>query len=228
MLYGRLWPLALLAACAEAGQGQPNGQVDAPLTGNPDARIDAPVTGGEAGIDAPGPCTPMQVNLLTNGNFDTMPLATGWTETRIQNEPIVRSDGTIVAQSGSVRAWLGGVLGDLGADASDALQQDVTVPASATNIVITGFFDVRTGETSTTNQYDKATFAIVSTGGAVLEQVQAFSNASPTTAWTQINHPVSTNIAGQTVRIRLSSTNDFSAATSFYFDTLALTATVCQ
>lgn len=230
MLYRRIWvlPLALLAACAEAGQGQPNGQVDAPPGSNPDAKTDGPpITGGDASVDSPGPCTPMTVNLLTNGNFETMPLATGWTETRIQNEPIVRTDGTIVAQSGSVRAWLGGVLGDLGTPAADALYQDVAVPASATNITITGYYDVRTGETGTA-QYDKATFAIASTGGAVLETVQALSNAAPTTSWTQLTHPVTAAIAGQTVRLRLSSTNDFTAATSFYFDTLALTATVCQ
>lgn len=231
MLYRRLWPLALVTACAEAGQSQPQGQIDAPIIGLVDGGIDSPLTGGEAGIDGPidgpGPCTPMMVNLLQNGNFETMPLATGWTETRIQNEPLVRSDGTIVAQSGSVRAWLGGVLGSLTADATDALHQDVAVPAGATGIVITGYYDVRTGETGTT-QYDKASIALTTTGGAVLEQVQAFSNAAPTTAWTSINHPVTANIAGQTVRVRLTSSNDFTNATSFYFDTLALTATVCQ
>ncbi|MBL9016981.1 MAG: hypothetical protein JNL83_22520 [Myxococcales bacterium] len=227
MQYRRLWPLALVTACAQAGQSQPQGQVDAPPGTTPDAQIDAPMMGGEAGIDTPGPCTPMMVNLLQNGNFETQPLATGWTETRYQNEPIVRADGTIVAQSGTVRAWLGGVLGGIGAAATDALHQDVAVPASATNIVITGFYDVRTGETGTT-QYDTASFAITSTGGAVLQQVQALSNAAPTTAWTAINVPVTANIAGQTVRLRLASSNDFTAATSFYFDTLALTATVCQ
>lgn len=224
MLYGRLWPLALLAACAEAGQGQPNGQVDAPLTGNPDARIDAPVTGGEAGIDAPGPCTPMQVNLLTNGNFDTMPLATGWTETRIQNEPIVRSDGTIVAQSGSVRAWLGGLTGSA---VTDALTQDIMVPASATNIGFTGFYDVRTGETGTT-PYDTAKVELLTTGGTVLESIKTFSNAAPTTAWTAFSKTFTSNVAGMTVRLRLTSTNDILNATSFYFDTFAVNATVCQ
>ena len=227
MLYRWLWPLALVTACAEAGQSQPQGQVDAPPGVTPDARVDAPSTSIDASVDTPGPCTPMMVNLLTNGNFETMPLATGWTETRYENEPIVRTDGTIVAQSGTVRAWLGGVLGTLGADAADALHQDIAVPASATNIVITGFYDVRTGETGTT-PYDDATVALVSTGGAVIEQVQAFSNAAPTTTWTAINKPVTANIAGQTVRLRLTSNNDFTAATSFYFDTLAVSATVCQ
>jgi hypothetical protein len=34
--------------------------------------------------------------------------------------------------------------------------------------------------------------------------------------------------AGQTVVIRFRSTNDFSLETSFFYDTLALDATVCQ
>lgn len=225
MLYRRLWPLALLAACAEAGQSRPGGQVDAPPGNTPDASIDAPpVTGGEAGIDTPGPCTPMMVNLLTNGNFETQPLATGWTETRIQNEPIVRSDGTLVAQSGTVRAWLGGLTGSA---ATDALTQDIMVPASATNIGFTGFYDVRTGETGTT-VYDTAKVELLSTGGAVLESLKTFSNAAPTAAWTSFTQPLTSNVAGMTVRLRLTSTNDILNATSFYFDTLALTATVCQ
>ena len=224
MLYRRLWPLALLAACAEAGQGQPHGQVDAPPGSNPDAKIDGQMTGGEAGIDTPGPCTPMMVNLLTNGNFETMPLATGWTETRIQNEPIVRTDGTIVAQSGTVRAWLGGVTG---AAATDALVQDFMVPASATNIGITGFYDVRTGETGAT-VYDTGKIELLTTGGTVLEAIQSFSNATPTTAWTAINKTFTSNIAGMTVRLRMTTTNDIINATSFYFDTLAVNATVCQ
>ena len=34
--------------------------------------------------------------------------------------------------------------------------------------------------------------------------------------------------AGQTVKIRFRSTNDFSLETSFFFDSLALDATICQ
>ena len=224
MSYRWVWPLALLVACAEAGQGQPQGQIDAPLIGLVDASIDAPPTGGEAGIDGPGPCTPMQVNLLTNGNFETMPLATGWTETRIQNEPIVRSDGTIVAQSGSVRAWLGGLTGSA---ATDALTQDIMIPASATNIAFTGFYDVRTGETGTT-VYDTAKVEVLTTGGTVLDSIKTFSNAAPTTAWTAFNKNLAASLAGMTVRLRLTSTNDILNATSFYFDTFAVNATVCQ
>ena len=35
------------------------------------------------------------------------------------------------------------------------------------------------------------------------------------------------NLAGQTIRVRMTSTNDFFRATSFYFDTLSLRALRC-
>lgn len=223
MQYGWLL-LAPVAACAQAGQGQPQGQIDAPVIALVDAKLDSPVTGGEAGTDSPGPCTNMTVNLLQNANFDTLPEATGWTETRIQNEPIVRADGTITAQSGTERAWLGGVAASA---ATDSLTQDIVVPASATNIGFTGYYDVRTGETGTT-VYDSAKVELLTTGGTVLESIKSFSNAAPTTAWTAFNKTFTSNVAGMTVRLRLTSTNDIINATSFYFDTFAVNATVCQ
>ena len=45
---------------------------------------------------------------------------------------------------------------------------------------------------------------------------------------TPIDVTATQNLSGQTVRLRLTSTNDIWEATSFYFDTFAVTATVCQ
>jgi hypothetical protein len=54
------------------------------------------------------------------------------------------------------------------------------------------------------------------------------NNTTPTTVWTAFDVVTTSPYAGQTVRLRSRSTNDFSLATSFYFDTVFLEATVCQ
>jgi hypothetical protein len=56
--------------------------------------------------------------------------------------------------------------------------------------------------------------------------VLSVSDAGATSGWTSFSRTFTGSYAGQTVRIRLRSTNDSSSATSFYFDTLALQATV--
>ncbi len=216
----------MLSACAEAGVSLE--RPDAPVTGNPDAAVDSPTsTGTDAAVDSPpAGCTMMMVNLLANPAFETTPLATGWTETRYMNEPIVRTDG-IAGQSPTTKAWLGGVVGTIGANATDGLHQDIAIPASAMNIVLTGFYEVRTGETGA-SVYDRGSLDLVSTAGTVIEPIQAFTNAAPTTTWTAINKTITANVKGTTVRLRMTSSNDFTAATAFYFDTMALNATVCQ
>ena len=61
-----------------------------------------------------------------------------------------------------------------------------------------------------------------------LQVVKDLTNLTPTTAWTAIDTLATQNLAGQTVRVRITTTNDVVNPTSFYFDTLALTATICQ
>ncbi len=214
--------LAVLSACAEAGVSLE--RTDASLTSSDgNSTTDSPPGSADASTDSPPACTPMMVNLLQNPSFEGAPLATGWSETRYQNEPIVRTDG-FAAQSPTTKAWLGGVTGSA---ASDALHQDIAVPASTTALSITGFYYVVTGETGAT-VYDRGTIDLVSTAGTTIEAIQAFTNAGAVGAWTAFNHPFTATVAGQTVRLKMSSTNDILNATSFYFDTLALTATVCQ
>lgn len=214
-----LWLVVALGGCATATTSNeppdaPPGSVDAP-------RIDAP---GQQ-IDAPTPCTMMTSNLLINPAFEMT--TTGWMETRIGTEAIVRADGPVAAHTPTLKAWMGGVLGGLGAPATDALWQDVMIPASTTMLVVTGMYDVRTTETSTGTVFDSGSIAIVTTANAPIESVLALSNLTPKTTWTAINHPVTAPVAGMTIRLRMTSSNDFSSGSSFYFDSLGLMATFC-
>ena len=111
---------------------------------------------------------------------------------------------------------------------TDVLYQDVAIPAGTTSLVLTGQYWVVTGEDpADTNTYDTASIGFTQTNGTPIVTVNSFSNVTPTTAWTQINFTVPQNLSGQTIRLRMTSSNDFLNATSFYFDTLALNATHC-
>jgi hypothetical protein len=180
----------------------------------------------DAAIDAPG-CTPTTQQLLANANLDGTPLGTGWTETRIDPAAALITADTpgLAAHTTPNRIWLGGIAGDIFEDAEDALEQTVTIPANTTALVLRGQYGVLTSETGTT-VYDDARVELLSTGGAVLETVQTLSNAGPTTTWVALTFNFATPRAGQTVRLRFRSANDFSNETSFFWDSLALEATL--
>jgi len=185
--------------------------------------------------DAPKPpdayvCQVQTRQLLMNPVLDLNPSGMGWVQQNIDNAyPIVTGDDGVPEHSAPFKAWMGGFTGqDKGvASVTDALYQDVTIPAGTTQLVLTGYYEVRTSET-TTSVYDSAQVALTQPNGTPIQVVTSVTNLTPTTAWTTVSHTFSQNLSGQTVRVRLTSTNDVTDATSFYFDTFALTATYCQ
>ncbi len=217
-----------LAGCASAESQQQNvGVVDSGVGGDPDAAGSGSTDAAPTGTDSGTGCTVTTRDLLTNPTFEVTPAASGWTPVPIvANDPLVSNTGGIAAQSPAYRAWLGGVAQP---NSTDRLYQDVLVPASTTMLALTGFYEVRTSESGATI-YDRGTAAIQTTAGAQIELIKALDNAHPTTAWTPLDMTFA-NLAqmkGQTIRIHFTSTNDGLNATSFYFDTLHLNATVCE
>jgi hypothetical protein len=168
-------------------------------------------------------CTPQMIELLQNNAFDGAPEGVNWTATPINaTYPIVTSDDGIPEQSPAEKAWMGGIV-----SGTDSLYQDIIVPASATSLVLTGYYEVRTSETSTTTIYDRGSLNLTTTTGALLEAVGSYDSTHPTTAWTALNHTFTSAQAGQTVRLYFTTTNDFSNETSFFFDSLSLQAMAC-
>lgn len=222
--------LATMTGCASAVPAQDGvdgggviGTDGAPqVDGGPG--VDAPVTTP----DAPGGCTVVTRNLLTNGNFDTAPLGSGWTATPIATgDTLVASTAdTSVVQSVPNTAWLGGLTASSGT-VTDVLYQEVTIPASTTTLTFTGFQQVRSNEIFPLG-FDFAFLDLVSTSNAPLEAIVALEDGDDGSTWVPISYAVPAPYAGQTVRVRMTSTNDGSYATSFFFDTLALNATFCE
>ncbi|HUS31513.1 MAG TPA: hypothetical protein VMZ53_23570 [Kofleriaceae bacterium] len=207
--------------------------LDGRIEPQPDAQIVHPPA--DASIDAPKPvdayvCTVHTKQLLLNPALDLAPAGTSWVMQNIDNAfPVVTDDPPLAPHSAPYKAWMGGISGDdIGASsATDGLYQDVQVPAGTTSLVFTGFYDVRTSETGTT-VYDRGTVSLTKTDGTPLETIASLSNAAPTAAWTAVSKTFSGNYSSQTVRLKFTTTNDVINATSFYFDTFALTATYCQ
>lgn len=209
----------VVAGCASAGSGLT--EADAMMEGRDAPTIDAPPM-----IDAPPTCTtPMMVNLLTNPAFDMTPVGMGWTETQLDGETIVRGDSPIGEDTAPNLAWMGGVPITNGVD---ALDQVVMVPASTTAITMSGRYQTRTSET--TANLDTCTVGIQPmVGTTYIGPTFDATNSTVAMAWTDFNVTLpAAMLAGQTVRMHLTSTSgNATGPTSFYIDTLALTATYC-
>ena len=213
------------ADAKEFRDGRIEPQPDASMYPPADASVDAPKPPADAYV-----CQVHTQQLLLNPALDLSPAGTNWVMQNIDNTyPVVTSDGVLAAHSAPYKAWMGGITGSdiSAASATDALYQDVLVPAGTTSLVFPGVYDVRTSETGTT-VYDRGTVSLTKTDGTPLETIKTFDNTAPTTAWTAFNRTFTGNYSNQTVRLRFTTTNDIINATSFYFDTFALTATYCQ
>ncbi len=192
-----------------------------------DARpIDAHVYMDARPIDA---CVPITSELLANPAFDLTPAGTQWTAQPIDSGyPIITGDQGMVQESAPYDAWMGGWAGTDKNTTSltDLLYQDVAVPANTTHLVLTGYYAVATSETGTT-VYDTGNLDLIQTNGTPIEAVLAVNNTTSAATWTALSHTFATNVSGQTVRLRFTTTNDITNATSFFFDTMSLKATHC-
>lgn len=167
--------------------------------------------------------------LLLNPVLDTNPSGMGWIQAPTDTTaPLITSDDGVPEHTAPFKAWLGGLAAfDYGQfTVTDELYQDITIPLKTTKLVLTAQYDVRTGETEP-GVYDDALVALVQPNGTQIESVISLTNQTATTAWTGINKTFATPHAGETVRLRVTATNDFVTPTSFFFDSFALTATIC-
>jgi hypothetical protein len=88
-------------------------------------------------------------------------------------------------------------------------------------------FSVGTTEFDFGIPFDTFTLDITETNGTQIENVIQLDNTDDTTAFTPFNKTLSSNLAGRTVRIRATSTNDSTAHTNFFIDSLSFNATFC-
>lgn len=212
--------LAALAGCAQGTASDAGDVVDdvEPPDGAPgaDARRLADARPADAG------CTIQNVNLLANPNFDDTPAAVGWVEDPFDLAIIQAPPAAVTPDTGAMVAWMGGYA----STSDDHAYQDVTIPASATSLAVTGKIRVETEETGAT-AYDNASVRLLTTGGAVVLDVGAFSNVTTPGSFLPISATAPSAHAGETLRLQFDSSTDGSLNTSFFFDTFAITVTAC-
>jgi len=208
----------------------PNGSKDAatPDGGAPDPDAPAPPVDGavpiDAAVDAPGgSCTPTSIQLLKNEAFDKTPLGSDWQETRKAEEValIGKHANIIGVHTEPNAAWL------CGFNSSDQhLVQQIAVPAGTTALTLSGSYAIKTQEWGS-SIYDKGWIEVEAPGGTP-EKLKEWSDNDETSGWAGFSKAATSAYAGQTITFRFRCTTDSGSWTVFIFDTLTLTATVCQ
>ncbi len=182
-----------------------------------------PVDAVPTSIDAG--CTPTVVDLLVNPDFELGP-ASGWQQSSSNGWDLIVSVGDadpypIAPHDGNYGAWLAG---DTYEDS--ILYQDVAIPDSATGLTITGYYQISTQEVDGTA--DLAYLDLRDSFDALIEPLAEWSNQDVTTGWRSFSYIPTGDYAGRTIRVYFEGMCDGSAAlTSFFFDSLELSATVC-
>jgi Zn-dependent metalloprotease len=143
--------------------------------------------------------------LLGNPGFETGSAAP-WSATA----GVIDNTTSPPAHSGTWKAWLDGY----GTTHTDTLAQTVTIPANC-RATLTFWVNISTSETTTTTAYDKLT---VQAGSTTLA---TYSNLNKTSGYVQKSLDVSP-LAGQTVTIKFTGTEDSSLATNFVIDDTGL------
>ena len=144
-------------------------------------------------------------NKLLNPGFESG--NTSWTA----STGVITTDTGEAARSGSYKAWLNGY----GSSHTDSVTQSVTIP-SGCKATLSLYLHVDTAETTTATAYDKLT---VKAGSTTLA---TYSNLNANTGYALRSFDVS-SLAGQTITVSFSGTEDASAQTSFVIDDTALT-----
>jgi hypothetical protein len=217
--------LVLVMGCASAGLPRED-QPDAP--GGRDSNTGGDSNNPDSLIDGTTQCVVMTQQLLTNPTFDATPAGMGWTAAPINGTyPIVTADdgnSGVTEQSPTMKAWMAGFAQ---ANATDSLYQDVMVPAGTTLLKLTGFYWTKSSEPVPV-AYDTAKITIEN-GGTVVATALSLDNILRHTSWQALDFTVPVaGLSGQTIRLKFATASDSTDVTSFWFDTIALTATYCQ
>jgi hypothetical protein len=172
--------------------------------------------------DGHGGCTLQKVNLLSNPGFDLGNVDWIQSSNPPGDQVIVMSSPSVTPQAGLYMVWLGGATSQ-----EESIEQTVAVPGDAVAIDVHGMVWIRTDETGVT----LADSSNIELQDPLTNNVlRTYTNLDATTGWTSFEYTLATGAlqAGKTLTLRLTSTNSAQYATSFYYDSLALEATVCR
>ena len=147
-------------------------------------------------------------NLLQNPGFESG--AVSWTGT---TGPITNNTGR-PARTGTWKAWLGGN----GSTSTETVQQQVSVPATATSATLSFWLRTDTAESGST-AYDTMRVQVVD--GTTTSTLATYSNVGTNATYTQKSFNV-TAYKGKTISVKFLMNEDSSLQTSFVVDDTSL------
>jgi hypothetical protein len=127
--------------------------------------------------------------------------------------------GGVTPQSGTYLARLGGYA----EAAQDTLTAPVSVPETATHLVFSYYWMVKTEETGSTRH--DTLFAALDSDTVYAEQTVDNTNVHPT--WQRFEKAIDAQAAGKTLVMIVRAENDAEKATTFLLDSVSLTANIC-
>ena len=117
-------------------------------------------------------------------------------------------------------AWLGYDVTSM----KPALRQSFVVPTDALQLNVMGYYQIQTDESGCVCDYGRVQLDVAGNVANLLE----WSNQNANSNWAFFSTYVNaTPIAGQTVTLQLQADMDDGTNTSFYFDSMSVTANVC-
>jgi hypothetical protein len=174
--------------------------------------LDIQFGAGAAPVVAPSaaPSSPPAA-ILQNPGFENG--TQGWTA----SPSVITTDPGEPARTGTGKAWLGGY----GEAHADELCQQLSIPASATSVVLSYYLHITSEEQTTTDKFDVMHVQIRNPADAVLRNVTTYSNllAAPGFKLKTVNL---TAFKGQTVKVCFQAVEDNGSTTSFVLDDFKL------
>jgi hypothetical protein len=155
--------------------------------------------------------TTTATDLTSNGGFESG--ATVWTA----SSGVIDSSATQAARTGSWKAWMNGY----GSAHTDTLQQNVTIPSTATSVTFSFWLKVVSDETTTTTAFDTVKAQVRNTSGTVLATLGTWSNLDKGSSYVQKSFDL-TSYKGQTVQIYFVGVEGSTTATSFLIDDVSV------
>ena len=133
--------------------------------------------------------------------------------------PLVINNNSVAEppHSGVWKAWLDGY----GTTHTDTLYQQVSIPSTITTATLSFWLHIDTAETTTTTAYDTLKVQIRSSSGSVLTTLATYSNLNAAAGYSQKTFDISA-YKGQTIRVYLLGSEDFTKQTSFVVDDFTL------
>lgn len=216
-----------------------------------DASTPASSTGAEAGtsqsetVDAgsqdtqilPTPDTPpagCNTELLANGGFEggeaVWVTASSWPGAHaiVGAQDLGLQKEGVAPQNGSYLGWLGGIPDNEFDDHEVSIEQPFNVPADTSRLEFKGYVRVATLEPPDGVGYDFVYVDVLSSSETVNWVPHIWSNVDASSDWVAFSDEVTDErldaLRGKTVLLRLHSETDPEKKTSFWFDTLSVTA----